>query len=58
MDIYTYLNTGATNMKKRLLSILLTLILVLSIFPANSIVSAAGYDCFTISEKVSCTEKI
>ena len=45
-------------MKKRLLSILLTLILVLSIFPANSIVSAAGYDCFTISEKVSCTEKI
>ena len=45
-------------MKIRLLSLFLTLMLVLSIFPANSIVSAAGYDCFNLSEKVSCTEKI
>ena len=45
-------------MKKRFVSLILTLVLVLSIAPINPTVSAADYNCFSINKEISCTERI
>jgi len=45
-------------MKKRMLSVLLSLIMIFSLIPSNGFVSAAGDDCLSIPSSVSCTKKI